>query len=274
MCAWVSNNTDKRKIALAIGNKNYKQSPLDNSGNDANDLSEALQSIGFVVITKTNLNHEDMGREIDQFIQSIRPNDLVVFFFSGHGVQHEDINYLIPCDNDRIVSMSDFQYRATNVKRMMDVMSDKKPFVIIYLLDCCRTYSSPHMSRSKGTGSAAAGLACMAPNAGMLIAFACAPGTVATDEAPNGKNGMFTYHLLKHLIRPGEDIMISLRHVATGVCNDTRQRQIPHMTCALTWPHVCLASSQKGAALTVKSIPNNSSSTVISRQQGLFFLVF
>ncbi|CAF3035093.1 unnamed protein product [Rotaria socialis] len=247
MCAAVSDSFERRRIALVIGNNKYKQSPLYNCVNDANDLSKALKSIGFLVTSKTDLNCEEMDKEIENFLESIHQGDLVLFFFSGHGVQRDEQNYLIPCDNDRILGPSDFKYRAINAQRFLDLMSDKNPFVIVYLLDCCRTDMLPNMTRGKASYASSTGLAAMSAKAGTLIAFACAPGTVAADTAKNGRNGMFTYHLLQNITRPEEEITLLLIDVANGVANDTNERQIPYTTSALRQRGIHLATRQKKA---------------------------
>ncbi|CAF4268415.1 unnamed protein product, partial [Rotaria sordida] len=63
-------------------------------------------------------------------------------------------------------------------------------------------------------------MAAMSAKAGILIAFACAPGTIAADKAPNG-------------------------YVTNGVVNDTKGKQIPYTTSALTQRGICLGSPQK-----------------------------
>jgi uncharacterized caspase-like protein len=264
MCAAASDSFERRRIALVIGNNRYKQSPLDNCVNDANDLSEALKSIGFLVTSKTDLNCEAMDEEIENFVESIVAGDLVLFFFSGHGVQRDDQNYLIPCDNDRIRGPSDFRHRAINAQRFLDLMSDKDPFVIVYLLDCCRTDELPKMTKSKSLHSPSTGLAAMSAKAGTLIAFACAPGTVAADRAKNGRNGMFTYHLLQNITRPGEEILMLLTDVADGVVNDTNGRQMPYTTSALRQRGIHLATRQKKATQPISEFDNASESIIIS----------
>ncbi|CAF2118910.1 unnamed protein product, partial [Rotaria magnacalcarata] len=245
MCAAAMTSNPQRKVALVIGNIEYTKCPLQNCVNDADDMSKALKTVGFLVVTKTNLIYEAMEKEIERFVKSIEKGDIVVFFFSGHGVQRKHQNYLIPCDDDRIQDLSDLKYRATNAQRALELMFNRDPFVIVYLLDCCRDYRLPNASSAKNMGRSAKGIAAMSAKAGMLIAFACAPGAIADDKSPNGCNGMFTYHLLPHITLPEEDIFMLLVNVTNGVVKDTKGKQIPYMTSALTQRGICLASFQK-----------------------------
>jgi hypothetical protein len=80
--------------------------------------------------------------------------------------------------------------------------------------------------------------------AGSVIAFACAPGTVAKDKAINGRNGVFTYHLLQHITKPGENILLMMADVTNGVANETKETQIPYVTSVLRRRDVYLVSPE------------------------------
>jgi hypothetical protein len=52
------------------------------------------------VAVKLNLTMAQMEEAANQFLGSIRPSDVVIFYYSGHGIQVGDQNYLIPIDFD------------------------------------------------------------------------------------------------------------------------------------------------------------------------------
>ncbi|CAF2770111.1 unnamed protein product [Rotaria sp. Silwood2] len=80
----------RRKIALVIGVGDYKYTKkLKNATNDANAMASVLQSIGFIVIKKINPTHDEMETVLFKFKQSIHEGDMILFYFSGHGVQWE-----------------------------------------------------------------------------------------------------------------------------------------------------------------------------------------
>lgn len=246
MCAAVSTTIEGKSIALVIGNSKYKNSSLDNCVNDSFDLSKVLRRIGFFVTTVIDSDFEAMETAIDRFIEFIDPNAKVIFFFSGHGVQYENQNYLIPCDDDRIQGLSDLKYRAINAQKILDLMSNRNPFLIVFLLDCCRTYDLPNVHKTKSLDTTSKGCTVMATKAGMLIGFASAPGTVAIDHAPNSRNGMFTYHLLQHITRPEEELLMLLTDVSSGVVNDTGGKQQPYIISALNQRGIHLVQKQSG----------------------------
>ncbi|CAF4249959.1 unnamed protein product, partial [Rotaria sordida] len=51
---------------------------------------------------------------------------------------------------------------------------------------------------------------------GYVIGFSCAPGTEADDNEEQ-KNGLYTQHLLKHIVKRNTDISKVLRAVNTAV---------------------------------------------------------
>ena len=79
----------------------------------------------------------------------------------------------------------------------------------------------------------------MAANVGSLIAFACAPGTMAVD-APDQRNGLFTKYLLKYIPTPNEDIQLVLRDVTNGVMEESNLDQIPFLSASLRQKNICL----------------------------------
>ncbi|CAF0983775.1 unnamed protein product [Rotaria sordida] len=137
----ISKSTSEKK-ALLIGNNAYKRenTQLQCCINDATDLCKKLRTIQFQVTVGSDLTHEQMDRMIDDFTIKINPGDLVVFFFSGHGTQWNDQNFLMPVDNDRINERKYLKHGAINAQATLEKIMDRCPLAAIFLLDCCRKY--------------------------------------------------------------------------------------------------------------------------------------
>jgi len=88
----------QRKCALIIGINDYPSDPLKYCINDAEDLSRTLQRIGFQITLKLNCNYNEFHHTIDRFAETVQSNDLILFYFAGHGKQMKDQNYLLPMD--------------------------------------------------------------------------------------------------------------------------------------------------------------------------------
>jgi hypothetical protein len=104
---------DQRRVALVIGNSDYKVGPLRNPAHDAEDISGVLRSLGFAVQTQTNVNQREMEEAVNKFVQEIQNGDVALFYFSGHGVQVKGENFLIPL-GDSIQMEADVRFKTLN----------------------------------------------------------------------------------------------------------------------------------------------------------------
>ncbi|CAF1503336.1 unnamed protein product [Rotaria sordida] len=129
-------------------------------------------------------------------------NGLFTKYLLQHiGTANEDIrmdqNFLIPCD-DADIAVKGVKNRAILAQKLLDELTDRNPFVTIFLLDCCRLYylrdRNLEQLRARGENldtPKSSGLKEMHLSAGSLIAFACAPGAIAND-LEGQRNGLFT----------------------------------------------------------------------------------
>jgi hypothetical protein len=83
----------------------------------------------------------------------------------------------------------------------------------------------------------------MSAPAGSVIGFACAPGKTAGDASLNGRNGIFTKHILEHITKPGEEILMLLVDVTKGVKTETNGNQDPYVTYTLSQRNICFVPS-------------------------------
>ena len=82
--------------ALIIGNATYADSPLRNPINDATDMAAILRPLGFEVTLVRDADKPTMERAIGDFTRGVPRGSVGLFFFSGHGVQIDGLNYLLP----------------------------------------------------------------------------------------------------------------------------------------------------------------------------------
>src|SRR5436190_2061366 len=89
-------STSWKKIALVIGNDAYPIAPLRNAVNDSVGMGEILEKCGFEVQGYANLTLDAIERATTQFVGSLRPGDVALIYYAGHGMQLEGQNYLVP----------------------------------------------------------------------------------------------------------------------------------------------------------------------------------
>jgi uncharacterized caspase-like protein len=106
---------DENRVALVIGNGAYTESkPLANPPNDAVDLAQALESLGFRVETVVDGDYLAMRRAFRRFASLIAEVDVAVFFYAGHGMQVNGRNYLVPV-NAELLREEDLRFEALPV---------------------------------------------------------------------------------------------------------------------------------------------------------------
>src|SRR5258708_26488003 len=90
----------ERRVALVIGNSQYKNSNLVlfNPKNDAEDVAASLRSLGFEVILRIDADRRDFDLAMTQFARVATYAHAVVFYYAGHALQHQGQNYLMPTD--------------------------------------------------------------------------------------------------------------------------------------------------------------------------------
>jgi uncharacterized caspase-like protein len=216
---------DGRRVALVIGNGSYKDAPLKNPANDATDMAAALKGLGFEVIARTNASQREMKGAVREFGQKLRGAETGLFFFAGHGLQVKGINYLVPVAVD-IESEADAEDQAVSLDYVMRTMEEGGAKFNVAILDACRNNPFARSFRSGARGLANAQAA-----SGSFIAYATAPGSVAADG--DGRNGLYTRHLLKNLAQGDSDILKVFQRVRTGVVGDSAGKQTPWESTSL-----------------------------------------
>lgn len=208
-----------QRLALVIGNSAYQTAPLKNPLNDAEDMAVNLKNLGFEIIIKKNADQRTMEDTIRYFGKQLRNGGVGLFYFTGHGMQVNGRNYLIPIDA-KIESENDVKYEAVDAGRVLGQMEDAENKINIVILDACR--NNPF---SRNFRTSEAGLARMDAPKGSIIAYATAPGEVAADGSE--RNGIFTKYLMKHMMEPNLPIELVLKQARIDVARATGGRQIP-----------------------------------------------
>lgn len=215
----------ERRVALVIGNGAYKESPLKNPANDAEDIAAVLKTLGFEVISRRNANQRDMKAAVREFGQKLRGAETGLFYYAGHGVQVRGVNYLMPIAVD-IESEADAEDQAVSLDYVLRTMEESGAKFNVSILDACRNNPFARSFRSASRGLASA----QAPS-GMLIAYSTAPGSIASDG--EGRNGIYTKHLLRNLREGDSDILKVFQRVRTNVVKETGGKQTPWESTSL-----------------------------------------
>lgn len=217
-----------KRVALVIGNANYQPSgKLNNTLRDAAGMATNLRELGFEVIAETDANRDGMLRAINTFGSKIANADVCLFYFSGHGLQMKGSNYLVPI-GATLESEAEVEVEMVDANRVLAKMNTAAADVNLVILDCCR--NDPFERGFRDTGGS--GLVAMDAPKGTMIAYATAPGTVASDGDPGGF-GLYTGCLLQEMRKPGLSVERMFKNVRLAVTKK-KAKQVPWESSSLT----------------------------------------
>ncbi|WP_137933591.1 caspase family protein [Mesorhizobium comanense] len=242
------------KYALVMGNAAYNgDMALANPCHDATAMSDTLAALKFDVTKLENGTRDDMRSAIKNFVGTLKLEQasVGVFYFSGHGLQVEDQNYVVPIDFDQ--HGEQLASRMIQVQPIIDEMSSD---VTLILLDACR--NNPGAQRVIGTRGLAnlddakallvggrpvegdaltvSGFGEMKAdrNRNTFIAFAAAPGQFAYDGT--GKMSPFTRALVSNMDAVDLPLANLMARVRKEVLSITKNQQRTWDNSSLTDP--------------------------------------
>jgi hypothetical protein len=237
----------ERRVALVIGNGAYKNaSKLSNPTNDAKAISGMLQSAGFdAVELHENLGIRELRRAVNDFADIARDADTAVVYYSGHGMEVNGINYLIPVDAvlDRD---TDVPFEAFSLDNLVQVLEPARRLRLV-MLDACRDNPFVRsMKRTVGSRAVSRGLAPVEPTSvNTLIGYAAKAGSTASDG--EGANSPYAISLLNNLATPGLDLRIAFGRVRDEVLKTTKNKQEPFVYGSLGGGNVSIVDAPGGS---------------------------
>jgi uncharacterized caspase-like protein len=238
-CAPVLATAAEPRVALVIGNAAYPAAPLRNPVNDANAIAARLRAQGFDVTLRTNVTQREFTRSVSQFGQALKPGSVALFYYAGHGMQVRGRNFLIPVDAD-IQSEASARSESVDLDLVLEQLGPSRLSMVI--LDACR--NNPF--EGKFRTARGSGLAQVDAPKGTLLAYATAPGKVASDG--DGANGLYTAEFLKAMAIPGAKVEEVFKAVRVNVIKATAGEQIPWESSSLTGDYYFTPAAAKAEA--------------------------
>lgn len=253
----------ERRVALIIGNGAYENvGPLRNPVNDARAMAQTLSSMGFTVLLRENRNEDQVKQDIREWGRQLDENSVALFYYSGHGIQVKGENYVVPIDAE-IASEEEVEYSAVNVGMVTAQMERAHSRVNIVFLDACRNNPFARSFRS-----ASQGLAMVNAPAGTFIAYATAPGDVASDGTAAAGNGLYTQQLLRYLSQPGLPIEQMHKQVRIAVSAASNGDQVPWESSSIMGDFFFAGNNGQGTVQTAAaSTPANRPEAIASAEE-------
>ncbi|MBR0702960.1 caspase family protein [Bradyrhizobium diazoefficiens] len=220
------------RVALVIGNGAYASTAqLPNPSHDAEDVAASLKRSGFEVIQGVDLRQADMQDLTIRFARAASRADVALFYYSGHAMQYNGVNYLMPVDAT-LTDEADLK-RFVRVDDIVNDLQQAKNLRIL-VLDSCRDNPLAEMlKRSAGSTRAASigrGLSKVEAPRGTIVSFSTQSGQVAADGV--GRNSPYTTAFLKHIEEP-QEIGEVFRDISSDVYDSSGKTQLPELSLSI-----------------------------------------
>lgn len=202
------------RVALIVAASGYEhQGVLTQPLNDARKIHDALSKVGgFSYLPEVLLDptEDELEKALQEFSREAAQADFAFFYYSGHGMQHDEDNWLIPVDakleeEDDVISEG---IRQSDVHKLIG-----KAKLRLIILDACR--NNPFAISWEQDKSLDDGLAAVRNvPLGAALAYAAA----AKKKAPD--NGEYASALARYIEEPG----LELRQVFEKVFNHVSEK--------------------------------------------------
>jgi len=168
--------------------------------------------------------------KIKEWISDLQPSDIVLFYYSGHGLRprnHDDPWPAIPYAKKRR------KYIFSPISSLKKAICRKNPRFALFLLDCCNNSSIPKSASSLPINpfyipkkSRLPGLRPLfLETRGIITACAAAPGEAALAVIGGRRQGsIFSVHFIQALLAEGQKNLASWKTILDNTCAFSQRR--------------------------------------------------
>ena len=219
----------QKRIALIVGNSEYDDSdhcpPLSFCKDDATSMASALKKCGFETIICKNATKSTLIDSLSAFAQKLSFYDVALVYYSGHGLELGNRNYILPVDIiiPEVRNIDAFKTKFANnaidiQSNVLSLFNKRQNKINFLILDACRIDIGDHLGKSADLEEER--FSSTDQHAGTAIVFATGFRHRSFENA-HGKHGAFTGELLKLLMEPG----LSYRDLFASAAQNTVELQ-------------------------------------------------
>ena len=229
--AQITDSQAARRMALLIGVNDYEYIPkLEKAIGDVEAMEQKLRALGFDVTTVKDPDRRTMNIEIGKFTAKLGEGDMAFVHYSGHGVEIDGDNFLLPKDipKPQDGQKDTVKYEAIGLSRLISQFKATGARARVFIIDACR--DNPFEQSGVRSVGSSRGLTRIVAPAGNFIMYSAGYRQMALDKlGPDdfSKTSVYTRTLLRRLGTPG----MSIADIARDVRNEvqTVARGIGHV---------------------------------------------
>lgn len=231
--------------ALVIQNQNYEFAGVPNTETKIGQrLAQLMKKIGFSVVSKENLGRHDLFKSLNDLARQTEKQDLLIFYFSGFGIQVDNTNFLVPVEAELDTATSELE-ELVPLEPFIRLFATKSKIVVL-LLDASHKAQlfDQFSNRREQFGLSA-----------------LKPGLVSTNEIPDnviiltstgynrwasnksGHRGIFTRVLFDHIATPNWEFSLLAKRIIGDVREQSGGAQSPEFRSGLAEPVIIVTGN-------------------------------
>ena len=217
----VSQAHAERRLALLIGINDYDHIPrLEKAVGDVYAMERKLKTLNFEVTSVINPDRRTLNIALGRFAARLGPNDLAFVHFSGHGVEIDGDNFLLPRDIPKPQNnqKDTVKYEAIGLRRLISQFNSTGARARVFVIDACR--DNPFEQSGVRSVGSSRGLARVEAPAGNFIMYSAGYRQLALDKLgpeDTAETSVYTRVLLSKLDQPGLPLAKIAREVRAEV---------------------------------------------------------
>lgn len=223
-------HADKRAFVAAV-NSYANVGSLETAIADGTGMAKKLEEIGFTVAFHKNISLKEFNSAWSEFLNAISAGDDVVFYFAGHGVQVDTLNYLLPRDIPGPSSGREaFLEKSVNFHQVLEDIQSRQPRAAVYILDACRNdpFRDKGKGKAKGTLGQTKGLARIENVYNAFVMYSAGPDEYASDKPVADRENTLYIHNLMPLIAQRDSSLVDIaKRIQVIVAGETKEVQKP-----------------------------------------------
>jgi hypothetical protein len=254
-----------KRVAFVVGINNYENlgpnQQLSKAVADARATADAFKALGFEVIKAENSKRNAFFQSWQRFLNLVQPGDVTAVYFAGHGVELQNVNYLLASDIPNATDGADvLKSSAIDIPALIERLKEQQPQVSLIIIDACR--DNPYPKKGTRSVGASRGLGGSDPPKGTFLMMSAGKGEAALDAlsgSDSNPNSVYTRKLIPLLREPGleiTDIALRVRSEVTDLAKTVGHEQSPAFYHQLTGKFFLNEPRAAPVAVNTPRVPN------------------
>lgn len=192
---------------LAVGINEYRNQKLNlnYAKPDAVSFTEVMKNFAgplfrevFVhTLYDTDATREKILSKMDELSNEVRPEDVFVLYYAGHGSMVDNKFYFIPTENSRLYDAAGLKKEAIEALVLQEKLKNVKALKQLIIMDACQSGGSVELLAVRGANEEKA-IAQLSRSTGIHVLASAGSEQFAAEFSELG-HGLFTYVLIRAL---------------------------------------------------------------------------